>query len=65
MTRIAAHRITYEGVDYDMSVIELADDGHTVNIFTLTEEIHSTRFISGHIEVTLTPAGTLAVKSLK
>lgn len=63
MQRIAAHRITYEGRDYTMSYAELLPDS-TVVIRPLTEEIHSTRFISGHILLTLT-AGRLHATPLK
>ena len=54
MTRIAAHRITFDGQTYTMSVIELPDGAAIPRIYPLTGEIHSTRFISGHILVTLT-----------
>ncbi len=59
MTRIAAHRISFGGRTYAMSYIELSDDG-TVSVRPLTGEIHSTRFISGHISVSLTAPGTLS-----
>lgn len=56
MERIAAHLITFRGKDHPMSVLEQMPDG-TVRIYPLTEEIHSTRFISGHIYVTLSADG--------
>lgn len=54
MTRIAAHSITFEGRTYHMSVIELAAGEQKPRIYPLTEEIHSTRFINGSIEVKVT-----------
>ncbi|MCM1348101.1 MAG: hypothetical protein NC338_01700 [Firmicutes bacterium] len=63
MTRIAAHRITFNGETYRMSVIELDADGVTVRIYPLTNEIHSTIFFNGHIKVELTD-GSLKVAEL-
>lgn len=53
MTRIAAHKITFRGKTHEMSVIELSDDSRQVRIYPLSREIHSTRFISGHVMVKL------------
>lgn len=52
MQRIFAHRIIYKGVTYDNHVAQLGDSG-CVTIFPFKEEIPSTRFVSGTIELTV------------
>ncbi len=52
MKRIMAHGIIYEGVLYRNHVAELADNGE-FRIYPFREEIHSTQFINGVIEVTI------------
>jgi len=51
MKRLAAHKITFRGVTFPMSIATLSPDGTTVTIAPLTREVHSTIFINGHIEV--------------
>lgn len=67
MQRIMANIIEYCGCHYRNHIIELSDDG-TVRIFPFRSEIHSTRFIGGHIRVTLavdaSGAPTLCVESI-
>lgn len=63
MKRIAAHAITFEGKTYTMSVFELTDNAE-VNIYPLTREIHSTRFIAGHISVSISSDGSLRINRL-
>lgn len=50
MQRVFAHRIIYNGVAYDNHVAQLDDSG-CITIFPFKEEIPSTRFISGTIEL--------------
>lgn len=50
MQRIFAHRIIYKGVVFDNHVAQLDGSGR-VTIFPYKEEIHSTRFIPGTIEL--------------
>ena len=52
MERIYAHKIIYDGTSYRNHVMELSDDGH-VRLFPFAGEIHSTRFISGSVTVTV------------
>ncbi len=61
MERIAAHIITFQGKDYHLSVLERMPDGQ-FKIYPLTEEIHSTRFISGHISVAISSDGKLTIE---
>lgn len=56
MKRIAAHKLTFRGKTYTMSVIELTAEGE-IRIYSLTEEIPFTAFYNGHIFVELTPDG--------
>lgn len=63
MERIAAHVITFQGINYHMSVLELTPEG-CVKIYPLSEEIHSTRFISGHIYVSLSANRKLTIKTI-
>lgn len=63
MKRIAAHAITFEGKTYPMSVFELTNNAE-VNIYPLTREIHSTRFITGHISVSISSDGSLRINRL-
>lgn len=59
MTRIAAHKIIFEGKEYHKSVAE-ADHEGVVRIFPLTHEIHSTVFISGCVKIEVTGGQLLA-----
>lgn len=56
MKRVAAHKITFRGKTYQMSVVELTDKGE-IRIYPLTEEIPFTSFFNGHIRVELTATG--------
>lgn len=56
MKRVAAHKITFRGKTYAMSVIELTGEGE-IRIYPLTEEIPFTSFFNGHIRVELTADG--------
>lgn len=49
MKRLLAHNISFEGVDYRMSVAQFADDFSSVEIFPFREEMASTVFIEGSI----------------
>lgn len=51
MKRVAAHKVTFRGMTYTMSVVELSDDGITANVFPLQCELPSTIFYPGHIKV--------------
>lgn len=52
MERIYAHTIVFNGCRYHNHVIELADDG-SITLFPFVGEIHSTRFISGTVRVSV------------
>ncbi len=52
MERLMAHEIIYDGRHYRMSVIELDASG-AIRIYPYTHEIHSTRFVNGSVEVTV------------
>lgn len=53
MKRIAAHKLTFQGKSYSLSVIELTSEGE-IRIYPLTEELPFTSFYNGHIHVELT-----------
>lgn len=52
MERVFAHRIIYRGSVYVNHVVELSDEG-VVRLSPFEGEIHSTRFISGTVRVSL------------
>lgn len=52
MERIMAHSIEFEGQTYRMHILELDDQGN-VSLTPFEHETPNTRFINGHIRVTL------------
>ena len=52
MQRIYAHRILFGGVVYEDHVAQLDDEGQ-LTFFPFEQEIHSTRFYSGTVRVSI------------
>lgn len=61
MTRHLAHMIILNGHSYPMAVAEISDDRRSCKIAQFTEEIHSTRFHNGEIEIRKNPEGLYVV----
>ena len=55
--RVMAHLIIYKGVEYRLSVAGIT--GGEVVITPYTEEVHSTIFVNGTIEVEHSPEGLI------
>lgn len=53
MKRILAHKIIYNGIEYDMSVAEI-EDGEVVKIELFESETASTVFVPGVVEIKMT-----------
>lgn len=51
MKRLLARNISFEGIDFHLSVAQFTDDFSSVEIFPFLEETESTVFIDGRVTI--------------
>lgn len=57
---IFAHRLLYNGHQYDMSIAQITDDGLNISISPFVKEVPGTIFVSGTVRISLKDGKILA-----